>query len=134
MPAERIKAKQEHKIALANQIKEVLEKLQEVTGNEEYAYDTEIERKYPHMDPSSINNHLTRLGYKGILIGHGARAIPLTAGQEVLNSSTDVIQRQMAHAIGDRVRQVYDRAQFMKERKKFMITQCNALVEQGLVA
>ena len=133
IPAERMKAKQDHKIPLTNQIKEVLEKLHEVTGNEEYAFHTGMGKKYPHMDPSSINNHLIRLGYKGILTGHGVRAIPLTAGQEVLNFSPDVIQRQMAHAIGDKVRQAYDRAQFMKERKKFMIAWCDALVEQGLI-
>ena len=51
----------------------------------------------------------------------------------MLNFSPDVIQRQMAHAIGDKVRQAYDRAQFMKERKKFMIAWCDALVEQGLI-
>ena len=133
IPAERMKTKQDHKIPLTNQIKEVLEKLHEVTGNEEYAFHTGMGKKYPHMDPSSINNHLIRLGYKGILTGHGVRAIPLTAGQEVLNFSPDVIQRQMAHAIGDKVRQAYDRAQFMKERKKFMISWCDALVEQGLI-
>ena len=133
IPAERMKTKQDHKIPLTNQIKEVLEKLYEVTGNEEYAFHTGMGKKYPHMDPSSINNHLIRLGYKGILTGHGVRAIPLTAGQEVLNFSPDVIQRQMAHAIGDKVRQAYDRAQFMKERKKFMIAWCDALVEQGLI-
>ena len=134
IPAERMKAKQDHKIPLTTQIKEVLEKLHEVTGNEEYAFHTGMTRgKYPHMNPSSINNHLIRLGYKGILTGHGVRAIPLTAGQEVLNFSPDVIQRQMAHAIGDKVRQAYDRAQFMKERKKFMIAWCDALVEQGLI-
>ena len=133
IPAERMKTKQDHKIPLTNQIKEVLEKLHEVTGNEEYAFHTGMGKKYPHMDPSSINNHLIRLGYKGILTGHGVRAIPFTAGQEVLNFSPDVIQRQMAHAIGDKVRQAYDRAQFMKERKKFMIAWCDALVEQGLI-
>ena len=49
----------------------------------------------------------------------------------MLNFSPDVIQRQMAHAIGEKVRQAYDRAQFMKERKKFMVAWCDALVEQG---
>ena len=70
---------------------------------------------------------------KGILTGHGVRAIPLTAGQEVFNFSSDIIQQQMAHAIGDKVHQAYDRAQFMKERKKFMTAWCDALVEQGLI-
>ena len=48
------------------------------------------------------------MGYKGILVGHGVRSIPLTAGQEILGFSHEVIQRQMAHSVGDRVRQAYD--------------------------
>ena len=85
------------------------------------------------MNPLSINAHLIRMGYKGILVGHGVRSIPLTAGQEILGFSHEVIQRQMAHSVGDRVRQAYDRSQMMDERRKFMIAWCDALVEQGLI-
>ena len=49
------------------------------------------------------------------------------------SSQHEFIQRQMAHSIGDRVRQAYDRSQMMDERRKFMITWCDALVEQGLI-
>ena len=85
------------------------------------------------MNPSSINAHLIKLGYKGILVGHGVRAIPLTAGQEVLGFAPEVIQRQMAHSIGDKVRQAYDRSKMMEERKAFMVAWCDALSDQGLI-
>ena len=85
------------------------------------------------MNPSSINAHLIRMGYKGILVGHGVRSVPLAAGQEIIDFSHEVIQRQMAHSVGDRVRQAYDRSQMMDERRKFMIAWCDALVEQGLI-
>ena len=73
------------------------------------------------------------MGYKGIQTAHGLRRTALIAGQDVLGFSAETIQRQLSHAIGDKVRQAYDRAQFMKERKKFMIAWCDALVEQGLI-
>jgi hypothetical protein len=38
----------------------------------------------------------------------------------------------MAHAIGDKVRQAYDRSEFLKERRKFMVAWCDALLAQGL--
>jgi len=43
-----------------------------------------------------------------------------------------VIQRQMAHVIGDKVRQAYDRSEFLEERRKFMVSWCDALLAQGL--
>ena len=72
------------------------------------------------------------MGYKGFLVGYGVRAIPLTAGQEILGFSHEVIQRQMAHYVGDRVRQAYDRSQMMEESRKFMIAWCDALLAQGM--
>ncbi|QNJ17361.1 phage integrase domain protein [Synechococcus sp. A18-40] len=54
-------------------------------------------------------------------------------GQEVLEFDSDIIQRQLAHAIWDKVRQAYDRSQFWEERKKFMIAWCDALSAEGLI-
>jgi hypothetical protein len=72
------------------------------------------------------------MGYKSILRAHGIRSIPLTVGQEVLGFSAEIIQRQMAHAIGDKIRQAYDRAQMLDERRRFMVAWCDALLAQGL--
>ena len=80
-----------------------------------------------------IASHLIKLGYKGILVGHGVRAIPLTASQEMLVFAPEVIQRQMAHSMGDKVRQAYDRSKMMEERKAFMVAWCDALSDQGLI-
>ena len=134
VPASRMKNKQKHLVPLTDQLKEVFDQLRDLNGNEEYAFYTGHSReRFPYMNPSSINAHLIRMGYKGILVGHGVRSIPLTAGQEILGFSHEVIQRQMAHSVGDRVRQAYDRSQMMDERRKFMIAWCDALVEQGLI-
>jgi len=50
----------------------------------------------------------------------------------VVVSSVEVIQRQMAHAIGDKIRQAYDRSQMLEERRRFMVSWCDALLAQGL--
>ena len=57
----------------------------------------------------------------------------MTAGQEVLGFPPEIIKRQLAQAIGDKVRQAYDRSEFIEERKKFMVAWCDALLQQGMV-
>ena len=52
------------------------------------------------------NKHLRELGYKDKLTAHGWRSVALTAGQDVFNFSHDLIQRQMGHEIGDKVRNI----------------------------
>ena len=64
---------------------------------------------------------------------HGFRHLALTAGQEVLKVDHEIIQRQMAHLFGDKIRGLYDNSQMLDERREFMIQWCDALVEQGLI-
>ena len=111
---------------------DVFELLRDLTGESEYVFDTGRGGLYPHIHPSSINAHLVKLGYKGMLRAHGVRSIPLTIGQDILGFSPDVIRRQLAHAIGDKVRQAYDRSSLLKERTDFMVAWSDYLLDQGL--
>ena len=85
------------------------------------------------MHPSSINAHLSKMGYKGLLRGHGVRRLPMTYGQDILKYSSEVIQRQLSHTIGDKVRQAYDSSQMLDERRGFMIAWSDAMLERGLI-
>ena len=60
------------------------------------------------------------------------RFIPMTAGQEVLGFPAELIQRQLSHSIGGKVRQAYDRSEMLNERRMFMISWCDALLAQGM--
>ncbi|KZR84571.1 tyrosine-type recombinase/integrase [Synechococcus sp. MIT S9504] len=131
IPADRMKSGREHAVPLTEEIKTNLLTLKKYTGNQEFVFHS-IRSNGP-MNPSSINQHFIKLGYKGLMTAHGVRSIPLTVGQEVLGFSHEVIQRQMDHVIGDKVRQAYDRSQFLQERRTFMEAWCSALVDQGLV-
>jgi integrase len=132
IPAERMKSGKEHIVPLTDPLKELLESIRKIYGNDEFVFPSPRSRGEGHLNPYSINQHFIRMGYKSVLRAHGIRAIPLTAGQEVLGFSAEVIQRQMAHAIGDKIRQAYDRSQMLDERRKFMIAWCDALLSQGL--
>ena len=132
IPAERMKSGKEHVVPLTDPLKELLESLRKIYGDAEFVFPSPRGRGDGHLNPYSINQHFIRMGYKSVLRAHGIRAIPLTAGQEVLGFSAEVIQRQMAHAIGDKIRQAYDRSQMLEERQRFMVAWCDALLAQGL--
>ena len=132
IPAGRMKSKESHLVPLTQPMLDVLGGLRDLTGDTEYVFDTGRGGRFPHMNPSSINAHLVKLGYKGTLRAHGVRSIPLTIGQDILGFQPDVIRRQLAHAIGDKVRQAYDRSTLLKERHDFMIAWSDYLLSQGL--
>ena len=132
IPAERMKSKKSHLVPLTQPMIDVLEPLKDLTGGTEYVFETGRGGHYPHMNPASINAYLIKLGYQGLLRAHGVRSIPLTIGQDILGYKPEVIQRQLAHAVGDKVRQAYDRSTLLKERRDFMIAWSNYLLDQGL--
>ena len=132
IPADRMKSGKEHLVPLTEPLKDVLECLRRVNNNSDFVFPSPRSNVSGYLNPYSINQHFVRMGYKSVLRAHGIRSIPLTAGQEVLGFSAEVIQRQMAHAIGDKVRQAYDRSQLINERRRFMIAWCDALLSQGL--
>ena len=132
IPGERMKTGHDHVVPLTDPLKDLLESLKKISGDEEFVFASPWSRGTPYINPSSINQHFIRMGYKGVQTAHGLRRTALTAGQDVLGFSAETIQRQMAHAIGDKVRQAYDDSALLEERRKFMTAWCDALLAQGL--
>jgi len=132
VPGIRMKNGQDHLVPLTDPLKEVLDSLRKVNGDEEFVFASHRSRGKGHINSSSINQHLIRMGYKSVLRAHGVRSIPMTAGQEVLGFPAELIQRQLSHSIGDKVRQAYDRSEMLTERRKFMIAWSDALLAQGM--
>ena len=132
IPAERMKTGREHQVPLTDPFKDVLKKLRSFNGDQEFVFFSPRGRTYQHIHRDSLNNHLKNMGYKGLTTAHGFRHLALTAGQEVLKVDHEIIQRQMAHTFGDKIRGSYDKSQMMEERRDFMVVWSDALVEQGL--
>ena len=133
IPAERMKAGRQHQVPFSDPLKDVLETLRSFNGDQEYVFFSPRGRTFPHVHRDSLNNHLKNMGYKGLTTAHGFRHLALTAGQEVLKVDHEIIQRQMAHTFGDKIRGSYDKSQMMEERRDFMVAWSDALVEQGLI-
>ena len=133
IPAERMKTGRAHQVPLTDPLKDALEILRLLFGHQEYVFFSPRGWTFPHVHWDSLNNHLKNMGYKGLTTAHGFRHLALTAGQEVLKVDHEIIQRQMAHTFGDKIRGSYDKSQMMEERRDFMVAWSDALVEQGLI-
>ena len=133
IPADRMKTGKAHQVPLTAPLKEVLNELRQLNGGNEYVFFSPRGREYQHVHKDSLNAHIKKMGYKGLITAHGFRHLALTAGQEVLKVDHEIIQRQMAHTFGDKIRGSYDKSQMMEERRDFMVAWSDALVEQGLI-
>ena len=111
----------------------MLNRLYELNGVNDHVFFSPRGREYEHVHKDSLNAHIKKMGYGGLTTAHGFRHLALTAGQEILKVDHEIIQRQMAHSFGDKIRGNYDKSQMLDERRDFMIQWCDALVEQGLI-
>jgi integrase len=119
IPAAKMKMAEEHLVPLSPQAVAILRELGPLTGRGRYLFPSLRSPNEP-MSENTINAALRRLGYdKETMTGHGFRALASTRLNE-LGWSPDVIERQLAHAPRNKVRAVYNRAQYMAERRKMM--------------
>lgn len=126
IPAGKMKMHEEHVIPLPTQAVAILRDLERLTGGGRYCFASLRTSKRP-MSENTINAALRRLGFdKGTMTGHGFR----TTASSLLNEQgwrPDVIERQLAHAERDGVRDAYNRAQYMAERRKMVQAWANYL-------
>ena len=61
VPAERMKNNKEHLVPLIESLNQVLQKLREPNGDQEYAFFSGRSGKYSYINPSFITNHLKNL-------------------------------------------------------------------------
>jgi len=107
--------------------------LRQLNGTNEHVFFSPRGRGFEHLHKDYLNTHIKKMGYKGLTTAYGFRRLALTAGHEVLKVDHEIIQRQMAHTFGDKIRGSYDKSQIMEERRDFMAAWSDALVEQGLI-
>ena len=119
IPAEKMKAGEQHIVPLSQQAINILTDLQPLTGPNGYIFPGIRSRSRP-MSENTINAALRRLVYtKGEMTGHGFRSMART----LLNEQGwhhDAIERQLAHAERNNVRAAYNFAEHLPERRKMM--------------
>ena len=108
---------QPHIVPLSRQAVTILRELHQLTGRGRYLFPgaRSVSR---HMSDGAVNAALARIGYKGIITGHGFRHMARTLlGERGWNP--EALERQLSHKEPG-VSGVYNKSQHMPERRKIM--------------
>jgi integrase len=119
IPAAKMKARAEHLVPLSPQAITVLRELNPLTGGGRYLFPSVRGANRP-MSENTVLAALRRMGYgTDEMSGHGFRSTASTLLNE-MGWAPDFIERQLAHAERDEVRDAYNRAEYLTERRKMM--------------
>lgn len=119
IPGERMKMGKDHMVPLSTRVIDILSELQKFSGHLEHVFPSQT-APLKHMSNNTILMALKRMGYKGVMTGHGFRSLAMSTIKEKLGYRHEVIDRQLAHAHKNDIDKAYDRAQFLDDRIKMM--------------
>ncbi len=119
IPAAKMKVRVEHRVPLSRQALEALRGLHPLTGAGKYLFPGPRGVDKP-LSENAINTAIRIMGYgKEQMTAHGFRAMASSLLNEIGHRS-DVIEAQLAHKGADKIRAIYNRAQYMDERRQLM--------------
>lgn len=120
IPGARMKMKAAHLVPLSTQAVDILRDLWRLTGGGRYVFPSVRTPARP-MSENTLTAALRRLGYSGEeMTAHGFRSMAATRLNE-MGWRADAIERQLAHAESNKVREAYTHAaQYLEERRAMM--------------
>lgn len=115
------KTKTPHIVPLSKQAVMILQEVQPLTGNGQYAFPSARTNARPISD-MTLNAAMRRMGIdtKTEITGHGFRAVARTILDEVLGFRPEFIEHQLAHAVRDPLGRAYNRTAHLPERRNMM--------------
>lgn len=119
IPEGRMKMQRQHIIPLSEQAMRLLEVMKPISQHGEFIFPALGHPKKP-MNSQTANMELKRMGFKGLLVAHGMRAIASTTLNEA-GFSPDVIESALAHMDTNEVRRAYNRANYLEQRRQMMV-------------
>ena len=109
----------DHLIPLSRQAVAILRQLHAVNGRGKFVFRSSGKNGY--LSENAVLNALRRMGYgKGVMTGHGFRAIARTLLREKLKYPVELIEMQLAHRVADVHGRAYNRAEFIEDRTAMM--------------
>jgi integrase len=119
IPAHRMKMRDPHLVFMSRQVVELVEALSALAGGSEYLLPHFSTNRKP-IGHTTLNNVIDRLDINGArFVPHGFRATASSALNEA-GFRYDVIERQLAHRERNKVRAVYNRAEYADERREML--------------
>ena len=120
IPAKKMKTKDEFIIPLSTTLLEQLEEIRLYSGDSPYLFPSTKSKTTPLSD-GALLGAIRRMGYSTKeFTPHGFRAMFSTIAHEKSPFSFDVIETQLAHKIGNKVNQAYNRAKYLDGRVKLI--------------
>ena len=118
IPKERMKARRPHVVPLPRQAIQILRDLYEITGGYPLLFTGQNNTERP-MSENTVNKALALMGYKGRQTGHGFRHL-LSTELNGRGYNSDWIERQLAHGGNDAIRDTYNHANYLEQRRDMM--------------
>lgn len=118
IPGHKMKMKSDHIVPLSRQAVELLRDIQPLSGRKKYVF-VSNQCDDGHISRETPGATIRRMGYTGKHTTHGFR----TSASTILHEqgfSSDVIERQLAHAERNSVKAAYCHAEYLPERRKMM--------------
>ncbi len=120
IPAVKTKMRREHRVPLSRQALTIIASIETDARLSPLVFPSLRSVKRP-MSENTINAALRRLGYaQDEMTAHGFRAMASTLLNEMGKWNPDAIERQLAHADGNKVRRAYTRGEYWDERVRMM--------------
>ncbi len=121
IPAERMKMRKGHTVPLTDQALELLKQVKAINPD---GYLFKLSHK--PFSENTIQQALNRAGYKGRQTGHGFRHLLSTELNE-RGYNSDWIETQLAHRSENKIRGVYNHAEYLEQRAKMMQEWANSI-------
>jgi integrase len=118
IPAERMKMKTPHVVALSVQSQTILKRLKAISFDREFVFPGDLNPRKP-MSNNTLLFALYRLGYRGRMTGHGFRGVASTILHEQ-GWPHEHIELQLAHQERNAVSAAYNHALYMEPRARMM--------------
>lgn len=117
IPKDRMKKELDLLVPLSRQAIEIIENLR-ARSNSEYLFPNARRLDRP-MSENAVLYLIGRMGYGKEMTGHGWRTAMSTWANEA-GFNADAIERQLAHVPGDKIRGIYNRAEYLSERRRML--------------
>lgn len=119
IPASRMKMRRDHAVPLTAKTKQLFLDLYKNREDDGYIFKNS-RRLGHHMPSDSVLALIKRNGYGGQMVTHGFRSLFSTHANNSKKFRSDAIEYQIAHVPKDRIRGIYNRAEYWDERIELM--------------
>ncbi len=116
-----MKTGSEHIVPLSDPLLEILKQAKHYAKGGRYIFYSNRDANAPMSNVTLGKALRTTIGYSNDrIVPHGFRAMFSTIAHEKSEFSSEVIEVQLAHKIGSRVSQAYNRAEYLQQRKQLV--------------